>query len=158
MDVVSIMTMTIQTSVAYTHSPQIRERERGPDEIGLANAVLVFDEREPFLDGGQYYRSQAEASIGRELARRMGAVFTVNAKVSTTGGVCIEADFMVFWNGKCGILEVNGPHHDAMTDHKKARQFQRQGFTVFQFFSADECYKNPRLVVDEFFRILATSR
>lgn len=152
--------MTVASPQSVTERPVFRQRMRDETALGLANASFEVENRPPILTrGGQYYRSYAEESIGCELASRQGVVFTANAKVTVAGGGCIEADFLVWVGGKCGVLEVNGPHHaDPMDSHRRARQFQRQGFAVFQFFSADECMHTPHLVVDDFLRILDTSR
>jgi very-short-patch-repair endonuclease len=55
-----------------------------------------------------------------------------------------EADFLVFYQGKTRILEVDGReyHQDRDTDYKRDRIFDQEGLVTTRF-SASECLHNP---------------
>lgn len=60
-------------------------------------------------------------------------------------------DFLVFYKGKCRILEVDGKQHNQSReeDYKRDRLFDREGLKTSRF-TASECLNNPDAVVDEF--------
>lgn len=64
-----------------------------------------------------------------------------------------EVDFLVFHNQKCMILEVDGVHHNVVSqqkwDSKRDRVFLRQGISTVRF-SAEQCHENASAVVEEF--------
>ena len=67
-----------------------------------------------------------------------------------------EVDFLVFYNQKCMILEVDGVHHSQEFqrnwDCKKDRIFLRQGISTVRF-SAEQCHENATAVVKEFLEL-----
>ncbi len=62
-----------------------------------------------------------------------------------------EADFLVCYQGKVRILEVDGReyHQDREKDYKRDRLFDKEGLPTSRF-SAKECLDNPDEVVAEF--------
>ena len=64
-------------------------------------------------------------------------------------------------NGKWGILEVDGaPFHPpsrTTEDHTRDRFFKHHGIKVVEHYDADQCRNFPKLVVDQFLRLLAAN-
>ncbi|UBF24261.1 endonuclease domain-containing protein [Kovacikia minuta CCNUW1] len=69
----------------------------------------------------------------------------------------VEADFMVFYQGRCLILEVDGEHHmegeQTIRDYARDRVLLRSGIPTVRF-TAKDCMIRPREVVSEFLSIL----
>jgi len=71
--------------------------------------------------GGMYFRSKVEIRIAEELEKR-GVLFFANARgrYSLDGSPVaaqylngrVEVDFLVFHQGKCVILQIDGPQHN----------------------------------------------
>lgn len=104
-----------------------------------------------------YFRSETEIRIARTLEEKK-ALFFPNcvARTSTPSGrTNLEPDFLVYYDGKWGILEVDGPHHTgkAATDHDRDRVFRSQGIKVERY-DAKRCYSRPDEVVEDFMKIL----
>lgn len=68
----------------------------------------------------------------------------------------LEADFLVCFKGKWGILEINGDtyHTNSAKDHNRSRLFKQHGIRVFEAYEASRCIREPGVVVVEFLRIL----
>ena len=67
-----------------------------------------------------------------------------------------EADFLVCYDGKWGIIEVDGEtyHLSAAKDHERDRLFRSHGIRVIERFTADQCIKDPKGVVRQFLDLL----
>jgi len=116
--------------------------------------------------GGLYLRSEAEARIAKAL-NETGVLFFANARgrvglqdtivsdSQLTGRV--EADFMIFCQGKCLILEVDGQHHaeagQVIRDYARDRVLLRSGVPTVRF-TAQDCFERPQAVVSELLSIL----
>lgn len=117
--------------------------------------------------GGLYLRSEAEIRIAQALDRK-GVLFFANARgrVGLQDAVVsddqltgrVEADFMVFSQGRCIVLEVDGQHHSAqdqtIRDYARDRVLLKAGVPTVRF-TAKDCWKRPDEVVSEFLSILA---
>ena len=116
--------------------------------------------------GGLYLRSEAELRIAQALDKaqilffanargRVGLQDTVVSDSQLTGRV--EADFMVFYQGRCMILEVDGQHHleqaQTIRDYARDRVLLRFGVPTVRF-TAQDCMRRPDEVVSEFLSIL----
>lgn len=106
------------------------------------------------------FRSESEVQIARALDRA-GALFLPNCMArlgSLDSRRNREADFLVCYQGKWGILEVDGePFHPpsrTVHDHKRDRVFRTHGILLVEHFDANECYKNPDAVVKLFLFLL----
>lgn len=106
------------------------------------------------------FRSQSEVRIAQALDR-MDVLFLPNCMArlgSVAGRRNREADFLICYEGKWGILEVDGePFHPptrTVKDHERDRLFRSHGILVVEHFDASECYKNPEEVVGTFLKIL----
>jgi very-short-patch-repair endonuclease len=120
--------------------------------------------------GGLYLRSEAEVRIAEALEKtgllyfanargRVGLKDTIVSDSQLTGRV--EADFMVFYQGVCLILEVDGQHHNAqdqaVRDYARDRVLLRAGLPTVRF-TAKDCLQRPQQVVAEFVSILQEQR
>lgn len=120
--------------------------------------------------GGLYLRSEAEIRIAEALEQtgllyfanargRVGLKDTVVSDSQLTGRV--ETDFMVFYQGVCLILEVDGQHHNAegqaVRDYARDRVLLRAGLPTVRF-TAQDCLRRPQQVVAEFVSILQEQR
>ncbi len=116
--------------------------------------------------GGLYLRSEAELRIAQALDQaqilffanargRVGLRDTIVSDGQLTGR--IEADFMVFYQGRCMILEVDGQHHleqgQTVRDYARDRVLLRFGVPTVRF-TAQDCMWRPDEVVSEFLSIL----
>jgi len=70
----------------------------------------------------------------------------------------VETDFLVFYQGKCLILEVDGQHHledgQVIRDYARDRVLLRAGLPTVRFMARD-CLERPQDVVAEFMTILS---
>ena len=124
--------------------------------------------REHFTEewGGLYFRSKSELKIAEALDKtgvlffanargRVGLQQTIVSKGQLTGRV--EADFLVFLNGKCIVLEVDGVHHaegeQVVRDYARDRVLLRSGVATVRF-TAKDCTERPDEVVAELLSIL----
>lgn len=120
--------------------------------------------------GGLYLRSEAEIRIAEALEQtellyfanargRVGLKDTLISDSQLTGRV--EVDFMVFYQGVCLILEVDGKHHNAqdqaVRDYARDRVLLRAGVPTVRF-PARDCLERPQQVVAEFVSILQEQR
>ncbi|MBE9233096.1 DUF559 domain-containing protein [Cuspidothrix issatschenkoi LEGE 03284] len=61
------------------------------------------------------------------------------------------------YNGKWGVLEVDGPFHTAerrVEEQERERIFKKNGIKVVERFDAERCYSNPDEVVQEFLNMI----
>jgi hypothetical protein len=67
-----------------------------------------------------------------------------------------EADFLVCFDGKWGMLEVDGDtfHPSAARDHERDRLFSSYGIKVIHRYTAEQCVDNPKHVVGQFLSLL----
>ncbi|HYW21486.1 MAG TPA: pentapeptide repeat-containing protein [Nodularia sp. (in: cyanobacteria)] len=105
------------------------------------------------------FRSKSEIKIAEALDRAE-VLFLPNclARLNTPNGRANkEADFLICYHGKWGILEVDGPHHPPerrVEEQERERIFRRHGIKVVERFDSSRCYENPDAVVEEFFKML----
>jgi Protein of unknown function (DUF559) len=116
--------------------------------------------------GGLYLRSEAELRVAEALDKtgilffanargRVGLQETIISNGQLTGRV--EADFLVFYQGKCIVLEVDGVHHSegsqVVRDYARDRVLLRSGVPTVRF-TAKDCMNRPDEVVAEAMAIL----
>lgn len=118
--------------------------------------------RRPFVyhHEGLGYRSKTEIRIA-EVLDEMGIFYLPNClcRLTRDGKRCtLEADFLIVYVGRVGILEVDGepfhPPERSAIEHRRDRAFKRSGICVVERFDASECYRSPVAVVEEFLEIL----
>jgi uncharacterized protein YjbI with pentapeptide repeats len=105
------------------------------------------------------FRSKTEIKIAEALDKT-GVLFVPNslARLNTPKGrENKEADFLICYNGKWGVLEVDGPFHTAerrVEEQERERIFKKNGIKVVERFDSERCYNNPDEVVQEFFKMI----
>lgn len=105
------------------------------------------------------FRSKTEIKIAEALDRT-GVLFVPNSLARLTtpkGRENKEADFLICYNGKWGVLEVDGPFHTAerrVEEQERERIFKKNGIKVVERFDSERCYHNPDEVVQEFFKMI----
>ena len=110
-----------------------------------------------------YFRSETERKVAQELDKRGITFFgSVNGRYSLENSPIsknilnesIELDFLVFYHGKCLILEIDGDHHKKQVerDYSRDRIMLKQGIPTVRF-TAKECYEKTADVVTEFMAI-----
>lgn len=104
---------------------------------------------------GQKYRSKTEIKIAEELVKRGICFAPLPSLNQPNRSVHNEPDFIIFYKGKTGILEVNGEQHTgkATKDHAKFNDVKLQGVKV-EFYEVSECFNKPSGVVENFLRLL----
>ncbi len=109
------------------------------------------------------FRSQSEVRIAQALDRA-DTLFFPNCMARlglSVGRRNREADFLVCYKGKWGILEVDGePFHPpsrTTADHERDRLFKAHGIVVIEHFDASECFETPDGVVRKFLEILGNA-
>ncbi|SRR6266487_1272850 len=67
-----------------------------------------------------------------------------------------EADFLICYEGKWGVLEVDGEtyHTSAARDHDRDRLFKHHGIKECDHYTAKRCLEEPKKVVEEFLALL----
>lgn len=115
--------------------------------------------RAPYEWGGMYFRSKVEMRIAQELEKR-GVTFFANARgrYSLEGSPVskellngrVEVDFLIFHQGKCVLLQIDGPQHkdQRARDYAGDRVLLREGIPTMRF-TAKECQERPGEVVSE---------
>jgi hypothetical protein len=138
--------------------------------LSVANVDSAHEENfrgndnSPLEWGGMYFRSKTEIKIAETLYNNNVLFFAnVRGRVACQGSPAseasgwltgrVEADFLVFYKGKCMILEVDGQHHQegsqTVRDYVRDRVLLREGIPTVRF-TADECFNRPADVVAEF--------
>ncbi len=122
----------------------------------VTNQGRQFKPDEPrFIWNNLNFRSKAERVIAETLDKH-DVLFFPNcaARLGTTEyRHTKEPDFLICYNGKWGILQVDGWFHHSQTaaqDQEIDRQFDRYGIRVIQRFTGEQCLKEPDKVVEVF--------
>ena len=109
---------------------------------------------------GFYFRSKTEIKIAKALDRA-GVLFYPNCKArlkASRNGDSKDTDFLIFYQGKWGILEVDGelgnPTVHTVYDHERDRLFKLHGIPIVEHYDVTQCEKQPERVVQEFLDIL----
>jgi hypothetical protein len=107
------------------------------------------------------FRSESEVRIAQALDK-LNILFFPNCKGrlgTSRARENREADFLICYKSKWGILEVDGePFHPpsrTVADHARDRLFKYHGIPVVEHFDAAECFENAEKVVRQFLAILS---
>ncbi|MFB2922118.1 pentapeptide repeat-containing protein [Aerosakkonema funiforme] len=103
-------------------------------------------------------RSQEQVKIAEALDRT-NVIFIPNTKVrliNTQGRENKEADFLIFYQGKSGILVIDRTlsQQDGGGFRECDRILQSHGISIIQYYDAIRCSESPDRVVQEFLAIL----
>ncbi|OUL27898.1 hypothetical protein BV378_09090 [Nostoc sp. RF31YmG] len=157
----------IPDSVVFSTEGLIQHRESVNGSASLNEPVN--NQGIPFNQNWRIYtweklrfRSKAEIKIAESLDQ-VGVLFLPNCLVrlndpaQPSGRGNKEADFLVCYQGKWGMLEVDGPYHKPerrVEEQERERLFRHHGIRVIERFDASRCEKQPQEVVREFLKIL----
>lgn len=111
-----------------------------------------------------WFRSKSELRVAQTF-NRMGILYFPNAKVSVpldqTNRVNWEIDFLVAYQGRVAIVEVDGgpchPPERSAYEHERDRRFRERGLIVERFDSS-QCYNDPESVVQQVLRVMSAYR
>lgn len=109
------------------------------------------------------FRSKTEIKIAEALDRA-GVLYFPNcvARLNTSNGRRnLEADFLICYEGKLGILEVDGIYHTPtrrVEEQERERFFRHHQVLIVERFDAERCYSQPDNVVREFLELVAKVR
>lgn len=101
---------------------------------------------------GMIFRSKTEVRIARAL-EHAGVVYLPPTKARLNlekGRQSREVDFLIFDNGRWGMLEVDGPWHTQANNDARDALMRANGLAHIQRFDSDRCYHQPDAVVSEF--------
>jgi Pentapeptide repeats (8 copies) len=101
------------------------------------------------------FHSQEQVKIAEALDRT-NTLFFPNSKARLTtpsGRQNQEPDFLIFHQGKWGILEIW--HPDTEKDETRDRLFASQGISIIHYCDANRCCEEPDRIVQEFLDILS---
>jgi len=102
---------------------------------------------------GLYFRSLAEVKIAEALDRAEVLFFPkATARLQTPDGKQNEEPhFLVYYEGKSGILKVDVPQE---TESDRDRVLQSQGIQLVRYYDPIQCRAEPDTVVREFLQLL----
>lgn len=126
-------------------------------KLPLNQGVPIQDKpRYPW--GYLFFRAPVEIAIAKSLDKHQ-VLFLPNcgARLGLPGSrEYREADFLVCYEGKWGILEINGDtfHTNSAKDHNRSRLFKMHGIRVFEAYEAKRCIKYPDIIVQEFIELI----
>jgi len=127
------------------------------DKIITAESETELSNSENEIDwNGFCFHSDAQVKIA-EILDRTSTLFIPNTQLRLTtpaGRQNHKAQFLVFHQGKLGILEVDGPE-DAAQDEAVDILAINSGICLVKHYDATRCSEQPDLVVQEFLEILS---
>ncbi len=124
------------------------------DSTANNQALFDFKNNEKISFQGLNFRSKAEIKIYEALLKKGLLIMPLPVMVMGVNKNYKEPDFVVCYNNRIGILDVQGkqfhPPEVAAAEHEKRREFLRLGVSLYEIFDARRCYQDPDGVVDDF--------
>ena len=115
-----------------------------------------FRERKISKWNGCYFRSKPEIKIA-EILEEMQIPFIANGRGRfnvKSSRKTYEPDFLVFYNGKVGILEVDGKIYHPESEKEKSQErdnsFVNSGVKIIAHYDGEDCNNSPQKVVEKF--------
>lgn len=144
-----------------SHKPIIPDPSTEPNKAKTSSEDEQNQEIQPDSENtidwnGFCFHSEAQVKIAETLDRT-SALFIPNTQLRLTtpaGRQNQKAQFLVFHQGKLGILEVDGPE-DAAADEAIDILAINSGICIVKHYDATRCSEQPDLVVQEFLAILS---
>lgn len=133
-----------------TASEEIIKAEDGHNQEILSNT-----EERIYHWNDLRFRCEEEVKIAEALDRT-NTLFFPNSKARLTtpsGRQNQEPDFLIFHQGKWGILEIC--HPDTEKDQTRDRQFASHGISIIHYCDANRCREEPDRIVQEFLDLLS---
>lgn len=134
-----------------------REQVRAGLDSGPSNQGRPFGTSKILTYAGLNYRTPSEVAIAKVLDQSEDILFLPNCS-AVSGKVQKEPDFLIFFRGRVGILEVDGGSHIGRMadDSLRDSYFQRQSMFI-KHYPAERCESDPTWVVKDFLRLLGKS-
>lgn len=117
--------------------------------------------KDSLIYSGMRFSSPAEISVAKALDN-LGVMYLPNclARVGSKGNrVNRFPDFLICYQGKWGILEIDGATYHSGTateDHQRSRLIERHGgIAYFTRYDAKRCQQEPDKVIKEFLEIVS---
>jgi hypothetical protein len=134
-----------------------REQLRQTIEGKATNQGRPLGNSKIVMHSGLNFRSQSEVAIAKAFDQSDHVLYFPDS-AAVWHGIVKEPDFLVFYQGKVGILEVDGPTHTgrAAEDNTRDSFFQRSHIFV-KHYTAEHCYGQPMVVVKDFLDLLRKS-
>ncbi len=129
--------------------------EKIQDENGKNQEILSNTEERLYHWKDLRLRCEEQVKIAEALDRT-NTLFFPNSKARLTtpaGRQNQEPDFLIFHQGKWGILEIW--HPDTEKDETRDRLFASHGISIIHYCDANRCTEEPDRVVQEFLDILS---
>lgn len=152
----SAVNFEIANSTTQIQSQQeVSQRTENIDNQG----VRYSPNHRVFTWKGLRFRSKTEIKIAEALDRASVLYFpNCVARLNTsTGRRNLETDFLICYEGKWGILEVDGIYHTPtrrVEEQERERFFRHHRVLIVERFDAERCYNQPDNVVREFLELL----
>ncbi|BAZ03295.1 hypothetical protein NIES37_73080 (plasmid) [Tolypothrix tenuis PCC 7101] len=134
-----------------------------PEERAVHNQGIQFYPNSRIYEWkGLRFRSKAEIAIahaldGFSVLYLPNCLARLNDPGKPNSRVNKEADFLVCYQGKLGILEVDGPYHTPdrrVEEQERERLFRLQGVRIVERYDSTRCLEQPFDVVREFLQLL----
>lgn len=136
---------------------QLRRTDSRRDSAEAVSARSASREYRSIPWKGMVFRSNTEVKIAKALDHA-GIFYIPPTKARMNYGkerTSRELDFVIFHEGRWGVLEVDGPFHHAGADAERDQILRSNGIMLISRFSSDECYNDPAGVVARFLARLA---
>jgi hypothetical protein len=142
------------TARLETPAPDWREQLRDLIESGPTNQGRPYGNSRVLTYNGLNYRTRGEIAIAQVLELSDEILFLPNC-AALAGKVLKEADFLIFYKRRVGILEVDGGSHfgRAADDSLRDSFFQKQGIFI-KHYPSEKCESDATWVVRDFLRLL----
>ena len=101
------------------------------------------------------FRSKTEVRIAQALDDANVLYFPLPIAVRHL--TSLEPDFVVVHLGRVGVLEIDGPHHTALTrarEDARAAFFQQSGIRLVRHYAVSAVDADPAAVVKDFLQLL----
>ncbi len=124
-------------------------------EDGHNQGILSKSEEGIYHWNDLCFRCEEEVKIAEALDRT-SVLFLPNSKARLTtpsGRQNQEPDFLIFHQGKWGILEIS--HPDTEKDETRDRQFASHGISIIHYCDANRCTEEADRIVQEFLDLLS---
>jgi len=129
--------------------------EKIEDEKGNNEGIESQSEELIYYWNDLRFHSQEQVKIAEALDRT-NTLFFPNSKARLTtpaGRQNQEPDFLIFHQGKWGILEIS--HPDTEKDETRDQLFASHGISIIHYCDANRCTEEPDRIVREFLDILS---
>jgi hypothetical protein len=121
-------------------------------------ALFSYPDSPKQIFQGLYFRSKAEIGLFKALVAKGLLVLPLPVAVMGKERLYREPDFVVFHNGKCGILELHGdkwhPPETASKEAERRRWFSTLGVKAYEVFPADLATSDPEKLIRDFLAAL----